>query len=384
MRSSGEPLNPTLYSLLERYYGSGEVAIVSPGVEIAWELVYNRSADDGEHRAVRKVWGSGEEYRVRCRACRDYRPRLYFNHRWGVYDEGTGTHNLWLANCFNQNCYAEYLRQVELFKRIYRTTNTRAVKLRSGRAQEAPGEILPVKPPGVLYRLDEVRKQDPDHPSVVYLESRGFDADWLARRYGVSYCASSRYSLACNRIIIPIFHEKKMVGWQARYIGDDVDGKSLKQAGVLKYWTSPGFRRRRVAYNYETAIRHQTILISEGPMDVWNAGPMTLGLLGKTMSPELIQQLCHDLRDRADAVVVIALDPEWDESDLKRGRPHHIERLYRELYQPLGGRVVRAWLPLGTDCGSLDRDVQRALYRKAAKKEGVTIPLTFTRPSRAV
>lgn len=372
-------LNPLLYSRLQRYYG--EVEVVSRGRAMSWHLASEPviGGAPGEIRQIRKVINPGEEYRVRCRLCHDYRPRLHINHRWGVWDEPSRSRNLWLANCFNENCYAEFAAQSQLFERVYAMPRgeRKRIEIREGK-EALPDELGEIAPPGMLIRLDRLAKKHPRHPALEYLNGRGFDAEKLGRLWHLAYCPHSRYSLANNRIIIPIVYQQQMVGWQARYIGDDVDGVPFNEAQVPKYWTSPGFRRRLISYNFEQACRHQTTVIVEGPADVWNVGPMATGLIGKTMSQEVRKKFIAARRRISHGIVVIALDPKPDPRDVARGKPHPIERLQAELFQGLQGRVVPLYLPEEYDPGSIDRTWFRTLCCEAAAR--VKLKASFGRP----
>lgn len=375
-------LNPALYAQLVDYYGGEDrVEVVNEGCEMHWRLI-REALPGGQVRLRRDVIDGGEEYRVCCKACRDYRPRLYYNHRWGAYDADTSTRNLWLANCYNENCYSTYSEQIELYHIIYAAIARKgSVKILPGRKNDVE-EINDIDWPGPTVPLAVLRSKDPDHPALTYLESRDFDPVHLSRLYGVGYCGRSRYSLAENRIIIPIPYQRRLVGWQARYIGDDVDGHSLKSHKILKYWTSPGYKRRFVAYNMERALQHDTIVIVEGPADVWRVGPMAMGLLGKTMSPAIRTRLHHNLRKNPHKTVVIALDPKQDEKAKAKGKKHHIDVLYEQLCQPLGGRVFTVLLDADKDedCGSLGTAELREIFREEAAKAG--LPVSFKRPTQ--
>lgn len=381
------PLNPSLHHALERTYG--EVEIVSEGIEINWRVVredvINREGKS-EQRIRRDILDSGEEYRVCCSICKDYRPRLYFNHRWGVWDPEARSNNLHLVNCFNEDCLHEFAQQRRLFERLYNTNfylknevNRNRVPINPGEPNKNDGTVGEISPPGPMIRLDHLLKKNPEHHAIRYLEDRFFDCDKLGRLWAVSYCDSSRYSLAGNRIIIPIIQDHMMVGWQARHIGDDYQGTPFNKAGVPKYWTSPGFHRKLVSYNMDRATQHSTVVIVEGPMDVWRVGPQGIGLFGKTMSQFVRKQLFKRMKKHSEAAVVVMLDPNADKVASKRERyKHHIDKLVEQLREPFDRRVVPVWLPEDTDPGSTDRELLRDLIRKAAAK--LKVKVDFARP----
>jgi hypothetical protein len=381
MNDNADPLNPTLYRRLEAYYGEGQVETISAGKAISWRLVREPIPGSKEYRMTRRVYDPGEEYKVRCKICRDHRHRLHINHRWGVYDPQTKSKNLWLANCFNEDCYDNYDAQGQLYERVYAVHRKarHRIDVLEGR-QEDPDEIREVRPPGVLWKLDELKAKRPNHPAILYLEERGYDVDRLAKMWDVSYCPKSYYSLAEKRIIFPIYFNGMLVGWQARYVGDNVDGVSFNEAGVAKYWTSPGFKRRLVAYNLERACQHQTVIVVEGPTDTINVGPMACGALGKTLSPYVRKLLVQHLNKNhpRNGVVVIALDPKQDAKSKAKGKPHHLDVLYNQLRAPMQGRVMKLLLPEEYDPGSIDRD----LFRQLCREEGQRwkLPVSFGKP----
>ena len=384
--NQNEVLNPTLYGCLERRFG--DVEVVARGHEILWktslsDITKRRQSQGqgGQQRLSRKIEYSGEEYRIRCPFCKDHRPRLYVNHRWGVWDEETQSYNLHLAQCFNEQCLSEVESQKQLYEWVFAFEGqwSKRVAVKKGKKHD-PNQLLELPPPGPCIQLDELQQRHPRHHAIDYLLSRGLDPSYLGRRWKVSYCIDSRYNLACNRIIIPIFMNGGMVGWQARYVGDDVRGVPFNKANVPKYWTSPGMPRRMVAYNFDLAVRHSTVVIVEGPSDVWAGGPCYMGLIGKTMNVMLVNKFVAALR-RAhgeDASVFIMLDPKPDPVAQRKGKPHHIEKLYQQLLPALRNRLGKIYLDEQFDPGDLDRTVLRRIVRDEGKKQKIHV--SFKRP----
>jgi hypothetical protein len=298
-----------------------------------------------------------------------------------VYDQLTKSKNLWLANCFNEDCYDTYDAQAQLYERVYAIPRSAQQKVQVLEGVEAdPDELKEVRPPGPMWRLDELKAKRPNHPAILYLEGRGYDVDKLARLWDIAYCPKSYYTLATQRIIIPIYMSGMMVGWQARYVGDDVDGVPFNKAGIAKYWTSPGFKRKLVAYNLERACQHQTVVVVEGPLDAVNVGPMAVAAVGKTLSPIVRKKLVQLLakHHKQNGVVIVALDPKQDEKAKGKNKPHHIEVLYGQLRLPLQGRVLKLYLPEEYDPGSIDR----GLFRQLCHGEGrrMKLPVSFSKP----
>jgi hypothetical protein len=374
-----QPLNPTLHRKLVQRFGKDNVSIASPGQAIYWRIT-PPIGWRGQNRPSRTVSVSGEEYFVPCPFCKDYKKRLSINHMWGVWDPESYSNNLWLAQCYNEQCLGDYALQQALFLQLYGVnSNTRnAVPIIAARSAD-PLQLKEAQPPGPMMRLDELAARHPHHHSLQYLESRHFDPIALGRAFGVSYCAESKYSFARDRIIIPIYERGILYGWQARYIGDDFNGTPLKEWGIPKYWTMPGTPKRIVGYNMERAVRHQTIMVVEGPADVWGAGVQSFGILGKSLDPEMAKKLRKwiSLYWKDNAVVVVLLDPDQDQVSKAEGKLHHIEQTANVLRETLGrglaDRVVPVYLPSGTDPGNLDRVYMREIIRSTAEKLGLEV-----------
>ena len=373
-----EVLNPTLYAGLVRRYGADGVEIIAPGERIEWTA---RRARPGESDSewVREVTHSGEEYRLRCPFCKDHRARLYVNHRFGIWDERAQSWNLWLAQCFNEHCFSDYDSQEFFWDDAYRipVARRRSVRIREGKA--VPGRIQEVAPPGPMWRLDELAKTQPNHHAVTYLAERQLDPVQIGKTWGTAYCPRAHvYNMASDRIIIPIHWNGVMVGWQARYIGDDVRGVPFNVAGVPKYWSSPGFRRSQVAYNFHRAVQHPTTIIVEGMIDVWSMGVQSMAVFGKTMGASLRRELLVKMAERhdpAEAVVVLLLDPKKDKKD----KVHHIEKLYGQLAnQGAPVQVLKVYLPEEMDPGSSDRQWLREYIKGKAAEAGM--PVSFRKP----
>jgi hypothetical protein len=385
--SEFQPLNPTLFNLLRLHFG--EVDVVAAGQAIDWRVAARPedSRSNGEQRKSRKVRASGEEYKVNCPFCHDQRKRLYINHRWGVLDEETNNRNLFLCQCWNEQCVDTYPRQKQLEEWVFSSAagRTRDGEMAVRQGAKTPTSVCEVAPPGVLIRLDELKASHPHHDAIAYLEGRGFDIQLLADKYDISFCPHSKFSLARNRIIIPMYRDGMLVNWQARYVGDDVHGVKFSKARVAKFWTCPNSARRLIAYNMEVAVQHKTILIVEGPTDVWSAGPQSMALLGKKMNPGLYARfmaLLGQYHPDQKPIVCIVLDPEQDERERVKGKPHHIELLLSMLTGILRSQVFGLYLPEGCDPGNIERLFLRDLVKQEAAKRG--LKASFAKPKELV
>jgi hypothetical protein len=345
-----EPLNPTLYFALERRFG--RVRIANQGIGMSWSEPQLPTFDfSGKSpRPRRTVYLRGETYYVNCCFCNDTRGRLSFNHRWGVYDPGTRSDNLWLCWCFNEECTRNFQVCLQLKDLLLDVARVTGEMLRRPTRIARPGEV---RSPGVMMPVDQLAKQLPHHPAAVYLFRRGFDLQELASRYLVCYSFTGEYEDVIGRIVFPIRENGKMVGWQARRVGD-VEEDRLDGTVAPKYFTCPGFQKSRYLYGAEHAVESPVIAVVEGATDCWAAGPGAIALLGKTVSADQASKLCQLLRQHS-RPVALALDPDQADSERRRRRPHHQLVALHQLYRLLGRCVFPVWLPPGSDPASLGR-----------------------------
>ena len=375
-------LNPTLFKALEKVFGEPRVA--ARGVAIKWHIVKRANLQQGDMYESRKVEVPGEEYLVSCPYCNDTRHRLSINHRWGVPDPELATRNLWLMRCYNEECQNDPDNQHRLFETVYPLCGPdvlQRMKINPGKpAATRPTEMAP---PGPMLRLDKLAARHPNHHALQYLKSRYLDPVKLAKYYQVSYCFESQLRFAADRIIFPVRMDGMLVGWQARYIGDKVLGRSFKEAGVPKFYSCPGQARRVIGFNYDGAVRHPTLVIVEGPTDVSNFGVQALGIMGKTMGPQFQKRIASLMKRRwgDEGVIVVMLDPEQDAVSKAKGRPHHITTLAASL-RAFFPRVVPVFLPEGYDPGNYDYRLARECIREAANKEGLQV--SFRKPPKIV
>lgn len=350
-------LNPNLYSLLCKRFRPVLVANEGEG------MVCRYMPDPIKGGNSLQIDSFGEGYRLNCLFCNDTRQRLYINHRYGMPDPITGSDNLHLWKCFNEECQKEPVNRKLLAHRVFGMINRKERELLSLRnvRQGRPALATPLtqsEPPGALTYLEHL---EPDHPARQYLLSRGFDLGELSRTWNVLYCeeAGPAYPVANNRLIIPVIMNDLWVGWQARAVpglgsswGDDAP----------KYFTMPGLRKSRLVYNHDLARKQPFVVICEGPTDVWRVGPAGVALLGKQASPEQLRLIAAGWSGKP---VVALLDADAAaESDL----------LVAQLRRVSSGGVVQIRLPQGQDPGDMNRQELWALIREQAARQQVDLP----------
>jgi len=295
---------------------------------------------------------SGEYYIVSCPFCNDTRYRLYINHRFGVPDE-FGRPELHLAHCFNEDCLSDYRNREKLYD-LVRGHFTFEPVVKKGK--QVVASDFTASWPGEVIRVDKLPE---DHAARSYLDSRGFDPDRIGTYYNVHFCHSSDRWLCKNRLIIPIYQNKKMRGWQARYVGE-LDWKD--PSTPPKYYTCPGTPRAQLLYNLGNASNYHTGVITEGVSDVWSIGPMGVCTFGASMTGKQQSMFISSFKDQAG---ILLFDPEEMEKEA-------IQRLISNMKGKFKNGFAAVTLPDGVDPGSLERDTLRSyIVEKALEQKCV-------------
>lgn len=356
-------MNQKLYdALLDRF---GDVIIAHEGESLQASYDYNHA----EKRTDMTVLSPGEEYRVSCLFCADTRNRLYINHLWGVFNPRTNNFNLHLAHCFNtdglpqdQGCMEAPLRRQQLEDMIYRYISRdmrRALQIIPGKSGDTH-ELRPAILPGDCISIDRLAE---DHPAVNYLLSKGYDPEYLAKEYSISFCQRSlqEYASAQGRIVIPIKMRGMLVGWQCRYPAD-LDWRTSR---ITKYYNLPAMPKRQMLYNYDRARQSRLLVLVEGPPDVWSTGPWAVALMGKSLTPSHMQMITSNWRNGA---VVVMLDPDASEES---------QKMCQQLNPYFAGKLVEVSLPDDTDPGSFSRETVWGYINEAAQIQDVNLRKFF-------
>lgn len=140
-----------------------------------------------------------------------------------------------------------------------------------------------------------------NHDIKLFTE-RGFSVNTL-EHFKVFECKEPRKSMY-NRAVVPVFNANyEIVGFTGRTLG-----KSKNK------WKHVGFRTGKIIYNIQNAInnnRNNTIILVEGPVDVWRlyeAGIYNVGaILGMNISSDQIKLL----KQSNFTTVVLILDPDY-------------------------------------------------------------------------
>lgn len=200
---------------------------------------------------------------------------------------------------------------------------------RESRKYKPAGRL--VMPSGLCDLTDAHRK---------YLRGRGLDPDELVRLWKVQ--ATAQVSEIPWHVVIPVHHRRDVVSWTARKISDK--GR--------RYFTATDERShmpvKRTLYGLDYA--GNSVIIHEGPVDVWKTGPGAVATFGTgfTHAQVLIlsrfprRVVCLDAdaeaQKRARALVAalkmfdgITINIVLDSPDAGSASEREINRLRREL-----------------------------------------------------
>jgi hypothetical protein len=348
------PLNPTLYGLLRQEFGN--VRLAHKDDAMAKQYVINYDVHPPRLKLAPPAHGYGEYYRVNCPFCYDTRGRLWINHMWGVWDSVVSSYNLWLANCFNEEaCLSDPDCRQALFKQVYGFKNmdqrSDPIEILTGNTYDEP--LKEVTYPGDWIALTNLGQ---DHPAIQYMLSREYTYE-MFDKYHLGYCIDAlyEYRAAKDRIIIPLFMDEVLVGWQARYVGE----LDWKKTPIPKYYNLPGMKRRQILYNYDTARKEPYGVLLEGVTGVWNLGDKAVALLGKVLSGAQLELIIKTWK-----AVVILMD--GDDTGKEAA-----QAIYDELRHYIPCVVVT--LPPERDPGNSDAEWLWMLIHTKAASEGLDL-----------
>lgn len=339
-----DPLNPTLYNLLKQKFG--DVRISNEGCHAH----YQRLSDPiNPRRTVIRASSWGEYYCVRCPFCNDHSPRLWINHCYASEVTFGRRQLTQLAVCYNNQCLQQPGRFEQLEQMIFGIGKHLKPKPLPIRPALTPFAPTVVSPPGEIALLSDLPNK---HPAREYIESRGFDPDWLAVKFQIGVCvnpAEPKMEIMRDRIYIPVTFRNELVGWQCRAVGN---------ANGPKYLNATNMRKSTLLYNFDAAAAQPFVVVVEGVTSVWRLGGGAVCLFGKSMS--MMQQNLI-ARTWAKKPVFLLLD-----SDAKI----ETERA-KELLTQRGMTVVSVDLPDSRDPADYDLSDITDLLMARAEAAGV-------------
>lgn len=297
---------------------------------------------------------SGKEYLVHCPFCE--KNGLRYTRKFKLsFNPELGKYKCWRCN---------EAGGIDWFFRSRGVASVQGVGKGVGFVKTPP---LPKNPrsPGMMTPMANLLDK-PDHPACQYLlsgrggKSRKVDPSELTP-FGTMYCKTGTVFGdkkdfqfdASNTLVFPIYFKGDVVGWQCRllYEPEDVPEEFLIERGyprdedgeVLrppKYFTSPGFPKGRVFFNWDIAIKEDMLVVVEGVFDAVSVGKCAIAALGKNLDEAQVSLLAN-----AGKPIVLLLDPDAAAES-------------QELANYLSGRVpvTVVTLPDNVDAGDLTHD----------------------------
>lgn len=350
------PLNPQLFQTLHQIFQ--DIIFANEGES----MITTRVIDARTTQRRTEVLYPGEYYRVRCPFCGDLRHRLWINHRYGQRDIYSGRPMNWLACCHNETkCMSKSENRQALSEMIFgfRNANARVLDcpIRQGNPPRQPlGEAVM---PGETVAIEDLPA---NHPAVQYMVGkRGYPMRLLSD-YNLRVCvaAAPQWRMAQDRIVIPIYIEGKLVGWQCRYVGD----LDWRATGMPKYYTMPGMKKGQLLYNMDRAKYSPFVVVVEGTTDAMVLGDIAVASLGCSLSGQQRQLVSRYWHNKP---IILLFDP-----DAATAVEETRDRLLAEYPT---ARVIDLYLSEGgVDPGSMTRDVARAFVYAAVAARGLQLP----------
>jgi hypothetical protein len=139
---------------------------------------------------------------------------------------------------------------------------------------------------------------------IRYLERRGFDPEGVGSLWGLKGLGIDAGRLAW-RIWIPVQYRGQTVSWTTRAVSEKV-----KLRYIAAQPDEESLPAKALLYGGD-AVRH-TLLVVEGPLDVWAVGPGTVATLGVSYTRSQLKQMvsypkryvCFDAEAKAQEVAL--------------------------------------------------------------------------------
>ena len=323
-------LNQQLYNALQRRYG--RVTIQKDGEAMLFRVVRNPMTQKMQINV--SSGRGGEDYKLSCPFCNDTRLRLEVSHRWNTTDPATGAYfGASFMHCYNDGCDANidapFKRRLMCHDEL--VENVKAYVVRGqGLVTKAPRDDGVIKAATLPEKCIPIDALDPMHPAVRYLEDpmpeggRALNLEQVSRVWRLMYCVDDQNAQVAGRIIIPIYYDNMLVGYQARYIGDPPSKE------ISKYYTMPRTPKNRILYNYDMAKQYPFGVVVEGVTDVWNVGPMGVATLGSSISTKQLQLAQMAWGDHG---LIAMYDPDFINAKPKReGDDPPYKRVHDKLF----------------------------------------------------
>lgn len=314
--------NKSLYRRLQQLYG--KVKRYNDGIPLVYAYKHAPvSAFEPNPKVLMEVSEHGEQYRINCPCCSDTTYRCYVNHKFGELDLIGRV--ITLVKCYNEDCFANRHNVFTMLNQLAALPNGQSAATLAQAAEDwfVPEEVAAIPEwPGTMVSLSSLLISQPDHEAVQYMLGRGYTAEQFAR-YQLAYCSySDKFPGATNRVIVPMFKEGQLWGWQARQTFD------TKGKGAFpKYITMKGMKKGDWLYNFDIAKDQDRLVVVEAPFSVHFLGYCSAATLGKDISNTQINQI---VRYGQKKPVIIWLD--MDAQDKAQAACKHLQMAGIRVY----------------------------------------------------
>lgn len=185
-----------------------------------------------------------------------------------------------------------------------------------------------------------------------YLEERGFVPDEIISKWGILGTGNSAHGYA-NRIIIPIYQGGRLVSFHSR----DITGEARTPKKACKM-EDEVIHFKDTLYGYDRC-KSNTVIVSEGPFDVWRWGYGAVCTWGIKFSEKQV-----DLLSTFKNIVII-----FDSENLETGKE---ERQAAEQAEKLADKLAifqNCWIidDLGSDPADMKQSKANAIRRRITK-----------------
>lgn len=343
-------LNRSLYAALRA--AAGEVLVDNEGQAAELELV-------GGRWRIQPGGAHGEQYRINCPCCDDHGHHLYISYlslSVPVRNGQAGAQIGLLAHCFRRDCMASRQGRARLMQLIGVGMATADVTSQGLDVSDGDETSEMVSRLSDEPTTDGIRTWSPLYSPVMdggvpqdcfgYILRRGLLADDLREmKVGWGQVISPRSGKpiggGANWLQFPVMHGGRLVGLQARFVGEP-------PKGLGKYWFHPGTLKRSVVYGLDRARDMGCVVLCEGVFDALHVGRPGVCCFGHT--PSVVQRRLIEGTGKC-AILLPDTDTHADLDTIARARQLALDWSSADLFAH-GAHVVV--LP-AKDAGEMDR-----------------------------
>lgn len=238
------------------------------------------------------------DYQLReCPSCGDRR------WKFGISKESLLSHCFVCGEAYNVYGFVSLVEDVSIDRAKKIVHRDKDIRILSGamkrknifQTKKGATKVQPIEMPEEFEKLKNPNK---------YLLRRNIDKNMI-KSYDLRVCKDGKWR---GRIIIPVYKDGILYGWQGR----DYTGKAKQ-----KIMSCKGFKKSRFVLNYDRIKNKKKIILSEGPFDCMHSDFFgAVAIFGKELSNDQINML---VKTRVQEVY-IGLDPDFEENRTKAAK----------------------------------------------------------------